>query len=377
MGAVAIRATMHRLTRGYMHIRGDVRRVVGRGAGFPANRRGTCLPCFVSSSFPSSFPSSFSSKGMDGAEGGRVRRGAMQAASAHDGDDSHDGDCRSGRGTLYVVGTPIGNLGDISMRALETLRKADKILCEDTRRTKALLNHFEIQGTRLESYHMHNEFKRTSSIIQELRRGQQIALVSDAGMPGINDPGSMVIREAVEYEAEIDVVPIPGPSAFLAALVGSGLLEGSFQYCGFMAPKTSGRQKQFAALRHQPHVLVFYASPHALVESLKDAVEVFGGDRRCCLGRELTKMHEEFQRGTLSDVLQAFGDGGRNPRGEYSVVIEGWKDDAREEVTEEVIRRCLELEMAEGVSRSVAAKSVSQSLGVSRKLCYEISISMK
>ena len=346
-----------------------MRRVVGSGAGFPANGRGACLARSFSPSV--------------GTLGGRGRRGAIQASGARSGDGDGDvdgdgdGDRRSGRGTLYVVGTPIGNLGDISVRALDTLRNADKILCEDTRRTKALLNHFEIQGARLESYHMHNEFKRTSSVIQELRRGQQIALVSDAGMPGINDPGGMVIREAVGYEEEIDVVPIPGPSAFLAALVGSGLLEDSFQYCGFMAPKTTARQKQFAALRDQPHVLVFYASPHALVESLKDAVEVFGGDRRCCLGRELTKLHEEFQRGTLAEVLRAHVDGGRRPRGEYSVVIEGRKDDSRQEVTEEVIRRCLELEMAEGASPSVAAKSVSQSLGVSRKRCYEVSISMK
>ena len=281
------------------------------------------------------------------------------------------------KGTLYVVGTPIGNLGDISVRALETLRMADKILCEDTRRTKALLNHFEIQGVRLESYHMHNEFKRTSAIVQELRRGQQIALVSDAGMPGINDPGSLVIKEAVGYEDDIDVVPIPGPSAFLAALVGSGLLEDSFQYCGFMAPKTVARQKQFAALKEYPHLLVFYVSPHALVESLKDAAGVFGPDRRCCLARELTKVHEEFRRGTLGEVLQDFEEGRRKPRGEYSVVIEGCKGRGQQEVTEDVIRRCLELEMAEGASPSAAAKSVASSLGVSRKRVYELSISMK
>ena len=142
-----------------------------------------------------------------------------------------------GKGTLYVVGTPIGNLSDMSVRAIDTLRNADKILCEDTRRTKQLLNHFEIHGARLESYHMHNEYQRTSSVISELLRGQQVALVSDAGMPGINDPGALVIKEAVRHEDDIDVVPIPGPSAFLAALVGSGLLEDSFQYCGFVAAK--------------------------------------------------------------------------------------------------------------------------------------------
>ena len=142
-----------------------------------------------------------------------------------------------GKGTLYVVGTPIGNLSDMSVRAIDTLRNADKILCEDTRRTKQLLNHFEIHGARLESYHMHNEYQRTSSVISELLGGQQVALVSDAGMPGINDPGALVIKEAVRHKDDIDVVPIPGPSAFLAALVGSGLLEDSFQYCGFVAAK--------------------------------------------------------------------------------------------------------------------------------------------
>lgn len=295
-----------------------------------------------------------------------------------------------GKGTLYVVGTPIGNLSDMSVRAIDTLRNADKILCEDTRRTKQLLNHFEIHGARLESYHMHNEYQRTSSVISELLRGQQVALVSDAGMPGINDPGALVIKEAVRHEDDIDVVPIPGPSAFLAALVGSGLLEDSFQYCGFVAAKRwvlksrstnlwapkprsrpkpscsravvrtrslpspspsasalsfarSQRLKQFEGLKQHAHALVFYVSPHALVESLKDAVEVFGAARRCCLARELTKLHEEFIRGTLEEVSAMHeGDAGRKPRGEYSIVIEGMQQGGEDAVTEELILKCLE-----------------------------------
>jgi 16S rRNA (cytidine1402-2'-O)-methyltransferase len=279
------------------------------------------------------------------------------------------------RGVLYVVGTPIGNLDDISVRALETLRAVDKILCEDTRRTKALLTHFEIQGSKLESYHMHNEFKKTDDIIRQMRRGLKIALVSDAGMPGVNDPGALLIREAVKFQAEVELVPIPGPSAFLTALVGSGLLQDTFVYCGFMASKSSQRKKQFETYRMYPHALVFYVSPHALIESLRDAADVFGGDRRCCVARELTKLHEEFLRGTLEDALQEFSQ--RKPRGEFTMVIAGNSGGIDSEVTDELIRQCLRMEMEGGASPSSAAKSVSKNLDVSRKKVYEMSLSMK
>lgn len=273
---------------------------------------------------------------------------------------------------LYIVGTPIGNLEDISQRALDTLRGVDKVLCEDTRRTRALLNHYGIKA-KTESFHLHNEYKRTKVLVDELRRGQAIALVSDAGMPGINDPGGQIIAEAAQQNVRI--VPIPGPSAFLVGLVASGLLCESFVYCGFIASKSSDRKKQFkkyGCIESSP--LVFYVSPHALVESLADAREEFGNNRKCCLARELTKIHEEFIRCTLGEAYEEFQK--RKPRGEFTLIISG-SETNHEEITDETIIHALGLELDQGCSHSMAAKNVSNSLTISRKRVYEISLKLK
>lgn len=273
---------------------------------------------------------------------------------------------------LYIVGTPIGNLQDISKRALDTLNCVDKVLCEDTRRTRALLNHFGIK-VRTESFHLHNEYERTEALLDELMRGQAIALVSDAGMPGINDPGGHIIARAAQ--ANVKIIPIPGPSAFLTALVASGLLHESFVYCGFIASKSGERKRQFQKYRIiESSALVFYVSPHALVESLHDAMEEFGSDRKCCLARELTKLHEEFIRCTLAEAYEEFQQ--RKPRGEFTLIISG-SESGQEEITDETINRALSLEIKQGCSHSMAAKIVSKSLGISRKRVYSLSLELK
>ncbi len=273
---------------------------------------------------------------------------------------------------LYVVGTPIGNLEDISFRAIRTLKSVDRILCEDTRHTRQLLNHFDISA-RTESFHKHNEFQKQGRVMDALRQGQAVALVSDAGMPGINDPGSGIIAEAARHG--INIVPVPGPSAFLSAVCCSGLLSESFMYCGFVASKSSQRRKQFGQYKNYSSTLVFYVSPHGLVESLGDMVEVLGGTRRCCVAREITKVHEEFIRSTLSEVLEEFQK--RQPRGEFTLVIEGCQQQEAQEITDEAILSALELETARGATHSAAAKIVSQSLEISRKRVYELSLELK
>lgn len=288
---------------------------------------------------------------------------------------THSASLKSGESSpepgLYVVGTPIGNLEDISKRALDTLKCVDKVLCEDTRRTKALLNHYGIR-VRTESFHLHNEFKRTKALIDELKQGQAIALVSDAGMPGINDPGGQIISQAAQENVRI--IPIPGPSAFLIALVGSGLLGESFTYCGFIASKSSERKKQLKKYNQMEHTtFVFYVSPHALVESLADAVSEFGPERKCCVARELTKIHEEFVRCTLQEAYVEFQE--RKPRGEFTLIIAG-SDIEQKEIADSTIIHALSLEIEQGVSRSMAARNVSESLQIPRKRVYELSLKL-
>ena len=274
---------------------------------------------------------------------------------------------------LYVVPTPIGCLEDITLRALRILRDSDKILCEDTRRTSILLRHFHIH-TPTESYHRYNERSKLSKVIEGLRT-QAMALVSDAGMPAINDPGGQLIAAAVE--AGVPIIPVPGPSATLTALLGSGLSTDSFTFCGFTEAKSSARKKQFLKWRSVPSTLIFFVSPHSLLDALKDGVEVFGEGRRCCLARELTKMNEEFWRGTVQEAVEEFER--RGPRGEFTWVIEGGSEEEVELTDEEVIE-ALEGAMGEGNSPSQAAKVVTERFGfkrVSKKRAYKLSLSIK
>ena len=202
---------------------------------------------------------------------------------------------------LYLVGTPIGNLEDITLRAVRVLKEVDVIACEDTRQTQKLLNHYAIT-TRTTSYHEHNEMTRSAELVKEMQEGASVALVTDAGMPGISDPGYRLIALAIRHR--VPVVPIPGASAFLSALVASGLPTDSFRFSGFLPAKRGERRAALEAVKSSPRTQVFYEAPHRVVEALEDVVEVLGMGRHVVVAREVTKLHEEFLRGRAGEVLE-------------------------------------------------------------------------
>ncbi len=221
---------------------------------------------------------------------------------------------------LYLVATPIGNLGDITLRALDVLRRADRIACEDTRQTQKLLNHFQI-STPTESYHEHNERERAPALVQTLQSGARIALVSDAGTPAISDPGSHLVSAAIA--AGIAVIPIPGANAALSALVASGLPAHEFQYFGFLPEKAGRRRTRLEELAAQsgPRTAIFYESPHRILDTLADLEAVFGSSLPIVLARELTKLHEEFLRGTVANLRRDLAARDRI-RGEFTLLVE-------------------------------------------------------
>jgi 16S rRNA (cytidine1402-2'-O)-methyltransferase len=221
----------------------------------------------------------------------------------------------SPRGRLLVVGTPIGNLEDITFRAVRLLKEADLIACEDTRRTQQLLNHYRIK-TETVSYHEHNELMRAPQLILEMEEGGTVALVSDAGMPTISDPGYRLIHLAIRHG--IPVVPVPGASAFVAALAASGLPIDCFRFFGFLPAKRLQRRKALAAMRSATKALVFYEAPHRLIEMLEDVRDILG-DRPTVVAREVTKLHEEFLRGSISEVLDRLSR--KTVKGEITVII--------------------------------------------------------
>src|SRR5579863_3963565 len=212
-----------------------------------------------------------------------------------------DEDARNiGGPSLYLIATPIGNLEDITLRALRILKEVDLIACEDTRQTLKLLSHYGI-ATRCVSYHEHNEMTKAAELVVDLEGGAKIALVTDAGMPGISDPGFRLIALAIRHH--VPVVPIPGASAFLAALVASGLPTDSFRFSGFLPSKSGQRRRLLESFKTSPRTQVFYEAPHRLLETLEDIVEILGGRRHVVIAREFTKIHEEFLRGHAGDVL--------------------------------------------------------------------------
>src|ERR1700675_2794566 len=212
--------------------------------------------------------------------------------------------------SLYLVATPIGNLEDITLRALRVLKEVDLIACEDTRQTLKLLSHYGIQ-TRMVSYHEHNEMTKAPELVVDLESGAKIALVSDAGMPGISDPGFRLIALAIRHH--VPVVPIPGASAFLAALVASGLPTDAFRFSGFLPSKSGERRKLLESVKDSPRTQVFYEAPHRLLETLADLVELLGNDRHVVVAREVTKLHEEFLRGRAREILGQFKARGGGP----------------------------------------------------------------
>src|ERR1700686_4310515 len=218
---------------------------------------------------------------------------------------------------LYLVATPIGNLEDITLRALRVLKQADLIACEDTRQTQKLLNQYGIT-TRTTSYHEHNEMTRSAELVLELEQGARIAVVTDAGMPGISDPGFRLISLAIRHH--IPVVPIPGASAFLAALVASGLPTDSFRFSGFLPAKRGQRRQVLESVRESPRTQVFYEAPHRVQEALEDIVEILGGQRHVVIAREVTKLHEEFLRGHAEQILETLKARG-DIKGEITLLI--------------------------------------------------------
>jgi 16S rRNA (cytidine1402-2'-O)-methyltransferase len=219
-------------------------------------------------------------------------------------------------GTLYIVSTPIGNLNDITFRAVEVLKQVDLIACEDTRRTKILLEKFGLAKNPI-SYYNYNERQRAEEIIRELKSGKNVSLVSDSGTPGISDPGFVLIKRAIEEN--ITVIPIPGPTAFVCALVGSGLPMDEFVFVGFL-PHKKGRKTKLKKLSDEERTIILYESPHRLIKTLNEILEIFG-DREIAVAKELTKIHEEFFRGKISEVLKKLTPD--KIKGEFVIVISG------------------------------------------------------
>jgi 16S rRNA (cytidine1402-2'-O)-methyltransferase len=218
---------------------------------------------------------------------------------------------------LYIVPTPIGNLEDMTFRAIRVLKEADLILAEDTRTSGKLMKHYEI-GTHMQSHHMHNEHKTVENIINRLKGGETIALISDAGTPAISDPGFLLTRACVENGIAVEC--LPGPTAFVPALVNSGLPNDKFVFEGFL-PDKKGRQTRFLALAEETRTMIFYVSPHKLVKTLGEFIQYFGEDRPVSVSRELSKLHEETVRGTATEVLAHFTK--KEPRGEIVVIVGG------------------------------------------------------
>lgn len=265
-------------------------------------------------------------------------------------------------GTLYLVGTPIGNLGDLSERARETLARVDLVACEDTRRTGRLLRALGLRA-RLVSFFEGNEARRTGELLAALREGRDVAVVSDAGMPGLSDPGERLVRAAVA--AGIDVRVVPGPSAAIAALVVSGLPTDRFAFEGFLPRRASERRARLEALAAEPRTVVLFESPRRVRALLRELLEVLG-DRRVALCRELTKLHEEVLRGRASEVLAALGD--REPRGEVVVVVEG-APPAGEPSLAAALEEARGL-VAAGLRRREAAAAVARRHGMAANTVY-------
>ena len=268
---------------------------------------------------------------------------------------------------LYVVATPIGNLEDICLRAIRTLKEASLIAAEDTRKTRILLNKYDIK-TRLTSYYEHNKQIKIAPLLDRLLNGEDIALVSEAGMPGISDPGYELINAAIEKGVE--VIPIPGPSAVTTALVVSGLPVSDFTYIGFLPRKKVERKKLLESIAYEPRTIVAFEAPHRIQSSLADIKEILG-DRRIAVCRELTKMHEEVFRGNTNQAIAHFD----NPRGEFTLVIEG-KTEEEQTIDESSIKEELKQLKKRGIKAKEATIRISKEHGLPRKQAYDIWLSL-
>jgi len=270
---------------------------------------------------------------------------------------------------LYLVGTPIGNLEDITLRALRVLKEVDLIACEDTRQTQKLLNHYAI-ATPTTSYHEHNEMTRSAELVKQMQEGASVALVTDAGMPGISDPGYRLISLAIRHR--LPVVPVPGASAFLSALVASGLPTDSFRFSGFLPAKRGERRTVLESIKSSPRTQAFYEAPHRIVEAIEDVVEVLGQERHVVVAREVTKIHEEFLRGRASEVLASLK-AREAVKGEITLLI-GKAEEKHVEtavLSRQTVKQRVEQIMAdENIDEKAALKKVAKERGVSKSEAY-------
>jgi 16S rRNA (cytidine1402-2'-O)-methyltransferase len=273
----------------------------------------------------------------------------------------------AGGGVLYLVATPIGNLEDITLRALRILREADQIAAEDTRHTQKLLSHYEISRP-LVSYHEHNEASRAPELVAAMEQGAKIALVSDAGMPLVSDPGHRLVALCVEHH--IPVVPVPGPSAAVAALAASGLPNEEFLFVGFLPQRSGERRRALERLRIEDRTLILYEAPHRIAECVADAREILG-DRRACIAREVTKVHEEFRRGLLSEIEESLRE--RPAKGEITFLIGAGvaAAGAGVDLSQGLAERVEELMKQAKLDRKEALKLAAKERGLTRREAYE------
>lgn len=267
-------------------------------------------------------------------------------------------------GTLYLVATPIGNLADITHRALQVLNDVDLIACEDTRHTHKLLQHYGIT-TKTISYHEHNEQQRAAQLIDSLKQGSDVAVVSDAGTPAISDPGFRLVRAAIEND--VTVVPVPGPSALISALVGAGLPTDEFFFAGFLPSRSNARRARLQALQTVPGTLIFYEAPHRLAATLKDAYEILG-EREAVVARELTKLHEEIKRGRLSELANFYEE--EDARGEIVVLIDRNVIGEGKRESEASVAALVHQFEQDGLDHRAALKKAARELGLSRAEAY-------
>jgi len=270
-------------------------------------------------------------------------------------------------GCLYLVGTPIGNLEDITLRALRILKEADQIACEDTRHTQKLLTHHDIHKP-LVSYHEHNEMTRAAELVMAMEQGAKIALVSDAGMPLVSDPGHRLVTLCLRHK--IPVIPVPGPSALLASLSASGMPTEEFLFLGFLPARSGERRRAVERLRIEERTIILYEAPHRVAECLADALEILG-DRPACLAREVTKLHEEFVRGKLSEILATIEE--RPPRGEITLILgppDAAEGHAQADSSQSLAARVEELMHQARLDRKEALKLAAKERGLTRRAAY-------
>jgi len=302
-------------------------------------------------------------------EKSRTNASAIPASGNGHAKPAPDGAIESGApgtGILYLVGTPIGNLEDITLRALRILKEADQIACEDTRHAQKLLTHYDIHKP-LVSYHEHNEMTRAPELIVALEQGAKIALVSDAGMPLISDPGHRLVTLCVRHR--IPVVPVPGPSALLAALGASGLPNAEFLFVGFLPARSGERRRALERLRIEDRTIILYEAPHRIAEMVSEARRILG-DRQACLAREVTKLHEEFRRGRLSELEVSLEE--RPARGEITLLIGPAEPEAKPaESSQSLAERVEELMRQVKLDRKEALKLAAKERGLTRRDAYD------